>query len=95
MIPDSGLNYSLQLERAFASYRSGQKAVPNTFSSINYASVVADYMVNIEKLSERRWEKILGKTKKPSEGNSTYSLSVNRRRLFFTPSSPAKATDDE
>lgn len=86
-----------QLERAFTSYRSGWKTPPKTFSCDNYGLTIDDYMENIRKLSNRRWESILdhaGVSGTKQKEDVATSLSENRRTLYI-PSSPTKPTNDE
>ncbi|KAI0003200.1 hypothetical protein BJV74DRAFT_793475 [Russula compacta] len=79
------------LERAFTAYHTGQKVPQKMFSRDNYGLTVDDYMDNIKKLMQRRWDMILDGLgvleMQPKEEIILTSLSENRRNLYV-PSSP-------
>ncbi|KAH9161474.1 hypothetical protein EDB89DRAFT_2157637 [Lactarius sanguifluus] len=47
------------IERAFSTFESGQQVQASPFSWDSHGSIVADYMKNLKKLSERRWKSLL------------------------------------
>ncbi|KAH9028283.1 hypothetical protein EDB85DRAFT_1892584 [Lactarius pseudohatsudake] len=81
------------IERAFSAFESGQKVRTRPFSRDGHGEVVADYMKNLKKLSERRWESMLiaygiveeGQVQaSPSKASSLESM----RHALYIPSSP-------
>ncbi|KAH9032128.1 hypothetical protein EDB85DRAFT_2145690 [Lactarius pseudohatsudake] len=83
------------IERAFSAFESGQKVRVSPFSRDSHGGIVADYMKNLKKLSERRWKSLLiaygimeaGQVRvqvSPSKASSLESM----RHALYIPSSP-------
>lgn len=82
-----------QVERAFRMFRTGIKVHYGQFSRENTEHLVADYVENTRKLSQRRWKHILeacGADENDSETAvaSTSHMDERRRRTLYIASSP-------
>lgn len=91
----------VQVERAFKMYFTGQKVNIGKFSRDNTEALVADYVENTKKLSERRWKQILERCGSTPVAENEHVESVpracmdERRRALYVPSSPTKGSDEE
>ncbi|KAF8184553.1 hypothetical protein K438DRAFT_1974342 [Mycena galopus ATCC 62051] len=95
----SGLALSnAALEKVFLMYQTGEFISDKTqFSRENVGSLVDDYLENINKFSQRKWEAILnlcGTAVNIGPPVSAPSMEVSRRVLYVS-SSPVKGNDSE
>jgi hypothetical protein len=87
----SGTNLAcVQVERAFKMYFTGEKVSLGQFSRDNTENLVADYVENTKKLSERRWKRIMERCGAEAENEAVVSVPCmdERRRTLYIPSSP-------
>ncbi|KAF7371459.1 hypothetical protein MVEN_00000200 [Mycena venus] len=95
----SGLALSnAALEKVFLMYQTGEYISDKTqFSCENVGSLVDDYLENINKFSQRKWDAILnlcGAAVNIAPPVSAPSMEVSRRVLYVS-SSPVKGNDSE
>ncbi|KII86161.1 hypothetical protein PLICRDRAFT_143741 [Plicaturopsis crispa FD-325 SS-3] len=78
------------IERAFTMYHTGKQVPLGQFSRDKTQDLVNDYMVSIQKLSDRRWSSILEKCGQAVGPPKTIApaLQHTRRNLYVPPSSP-------
>ena len=74
----------------------GQKANIGQFSRNNTKTLVNDYIVNTEKLSERRWKQIMERCGIVAEREVVERVPSmeERRRVLYVASSPAPSDDE-
>ncbi|KAH9163592.1 hypothetical protein EDB89DRAFT_1859870 [Lactarius sanguifluus] len=93
---DCGLGYpkgavalaAAGIERAFSTFRSGQKVRVTPFSRDNNGEIVAEYMHTLNALSECRWKSMLTVYSLEGEGQVEIRSLESSRRTLYIPSSP-------
>ncbi|KAH9172302.1 hypothetical protein EDB89DRAFT_2069970 [Lactarius sanguifluus] len=93
---DCGLGYpkgavalaAAGIERAFSTFRSGQKVRVTPFSWDNNGEIVAEYMHTLNALSERRWKSMLTVYGLKGEGQVEIRSLESSRCTLYIPSSP-------